>query len=139
MLPPATLPCRVKSALRFAAAFPSTSAIHSYYGQLPNCKEADRGLLGGTVLHYTGARMRGNPKLGCQPTKMYAQVLLEVGRLLALLCCFLPLQGAPLRVPGACTPQPGERRQQAAAPAGEGGGRAAAGAGAHAGGPRFRC
>lgn len=57
--------------------YPAAQVANTYYKTVPNCKVAVRALLGGTLVHYTGALVTGNPWLGCQQKK-YAKVVLEV-------------------------------------------------------------
>ena len=73
---------------QYVLVYPAVPMVNTYYETTPSCKVAARALLGGTIVHYTGALVRGNPWLGCRPEK-YAKVVLEVS---------CPLQ--PSRLPG---------------------------------------
>lgn len=70
-LPPSS-PCP-----QYTLVYPATPVANTYYETVPNCRKAVRALLGGTIVHYTGALVRGNPWLGCAQKK-YAKVVLEV-------------------------------------------------------------
>lgn len=77
-LPPSS-PCP-----QYTLVYPATPVANTYYETVPNCRKAVRALLGGTIVHYTGALVRGNPWLGCSQKK-YAKVVLEVRPAFALL------------------------------------------------------
>lgn len=97
--PPHPPPCS-----QYVLVYPAAPMVNTYYETAPNCKEAVRALLNGTIVHYTGALVRGNPWLGCRPEK-YAKVVLEVS------CALQPSLTAWLRntycsgtVASACLP-----------------------------------
>lgn len=69
---------RTRFVVPYTSVYEPTSAI-GYYGNTPNCLLPGpyRALPAGTMVHYTGAMVTGNPRLGCQ-ARRYAQIVMEV-------------------------------------------------------------
>ena len=66
---------RTRLSQPYTTAYESLAAT-SYYGVVPNCKKPYRSLLAGAVVHFTGALLAGNPRLGCA-TQQYSEIVME--------------------------------------------------------------